>query len=149
VQLFKPIGSNFRFLCDIENAADGGERAPSPLAYLSAGVAFCYLTQIGRYATIMKYDDLQYAIVQDTAFSLAAGEGATGTPPSAEPVQTHVALKTALSDDVARKIVDMGERTCFLHAVSRTPLKSKVRVTDIARNSAEADVEGSGAAALR
>jgi uncharacterized OsmC-like protein len=149
VQLFKPIGSNFRFLCDIENAADGGERAPSPLAYLSAGVAFCYLTQIGRYATIMKYEDLQYAIVQDTAFSMATGEGAAGTPPSAEPVRTHVALTTGLSDEVVKKIVDMGERTCFLHAASRTPLKTKVRVTDIARNSAEADAEGSGAAALR
>jgi hypothetical protein len=33
--------------------------------------------------------------------------------------------------------------------VSRTPLKSKVRVTDITRNSAEETVEGSGAAALR
>lgn len=149
VQLYKPIGSNFRFLCDIENAADGGERAPSPLAFLSAGIAFCYLTQIGRYATIMKYDDLQYAIVQDTAFGLASGEGATGTPPSADPVQTHVALTTALSDDVARKIVDMGERTCFLHAVSRTPLKTKVRVTDIVRNSADEGTEGSSAAATR
>jgi len=149
VQLYKPIGSNFRFLCDIENAAEGGERAPSPLAYLSAGIAFCYLTQIGRYASIMKYEDLGYAIVQDMAFGLASGEGATGTPPTVEPVRTHVALTTALGDEIARKIVDMGERTCFLHAVSRTPLKSKVRVTDITRNSAEETVEGSGAAALR
>jgi uncharacterized OsmC-like protein len=149
VQLYKPIGSNFRFLCDIENAADGGERAPSPLAYLSAGVAFCYLTQIGRYATILKYEDLQYAIVQDTAFGLAAGEGTSGTPPSADPIRTHVAMTTALSDEIAKKIVDMGERTCFLHAVSRTPLKTKVRVTDIVRNSAEESIEGSGAAAMR
>jgi uncharacterized OsmC-like protein len=149
VQLYKPIGSNFRFLCDIENAAEGGEQAPSPLAYLAAGIAFCYLTQIGRYASIMKYDDLGYAIVQDMAFGLASGEGATGTPPSVEPVRTHVALTTALSDEIAQKIVNMGERTCFLHAVSRTPLKSKVRVTDITRNSAEETVEGSGAAALR
>jgi uncharacterized OsmC-like protein len=149
VQLYKPIGSNFRFLCDIENAAEGGERAPSPLAYLSAGVAFCYLTQIGRYAAIMKYDDLQYAIVQDSAFGLAAGEGAAGTPPSADPMRTHVVLITELSDEIAKKIVDMGERTCFLHAVSRTPLKTKVRVTDIVRNSAEEGAEGSGAAAMR
>jgi uncharacterized OsmC-like protein len=137
------------WISDIENAAEGGERAPSPLAYFSAGIAFCYLTQIGRYASIMKYDDLGYAIVQDMAFGLASGEGATGTPPSVEPVRTHVALTTALSDEIAQKIVDMGERTCFLHAVSRTPLKSKVRVTDITRNSAEETVEGSGAAALR
>lgn len=149
VQLYKPIGSNFRFLCDIENAAEGGVHAPSPLAYLSAGIAFCYLTQIGRYAMIMKYDDLGYAIAQETAFGLAHGEGPGATPPAAEPVRTHVALTTALDDDIARKIVDMGERTCFLHAASRTPLKTKVRITDITRGPADDAAEGSAASALR
>ena len=146
VQLFKPIGSNFRFLCDIERAEEGGARAPSPLAYLSAGVAFCFLTQIGRYAAIMKYDDLGYAVAQDMAFGMARGEGASGTPPSAEPVRTHVALTTSLDEDIVRKIVDMGERTCFLHAASRTPLKCKVRVTDLTRAFEDADT-ASGAAA--
>jgi hypothetical protein len=146
VQLFKPIGSNFRFLCDIEHAAEGGIHAPPPLAYLAAGVAFCYLTQIGRYAMIMKYDDLHYAVAQDTVFGLASGEGASGTPTSAEPVRTHVALTTALADDIVRKVVDMGERTCFLHAASRTPLKCKVRVTDLTHATPEVEA-GSGAAA--
>jgi uncharacterized OsmC-like protein len=149
VQLYKPIGSNFRFLCDLENAAEGGVHAPSPLAFLSAGVAFCYLTQIGRYAMIMKYNDLKYAVAQDTVFTLARGEGTAGTPPGVEPVRTHVELTTALDDDVVRKIVDMGERTCFLHAASRTPLKTKVRITDITRGSAVQSEDGSAAAALR
>src|SRR5690606_19314965 len=48
VQLFKPIGSNFRFLCELENPEAGGQRAPSAPAYLATGIAFCYLTQIGR-----------------------------------------------------------------------------------------------------
>jgi uncharacterized OsmC-like protein len=134
VQLFKPIGSNFRFLCDIEHAVEGGVSAPSPLAYLAAGVAFCFLTQIGRYASIMKYEPLHYAIAQHMAFGLADSAGGL---PWAEPVRTHVSLTAEVSDDVARKIVDMGERTCFLHAASRTPLKCKVRVTDVMRDSAE------------
>jgi uncharacterized OsmC-like protein len=149
VQLYKPIGSNFRFLCDLENAAAGGLHAPSPLAFLSAGVAFCYLTQIGRYAMIMKYDDLEYAVAQDTVFTPASGEGAAGSLPAVEPVRTHVQLETALDDDIARKIVDMGERTCFLHAASRTPLKTKVRITDITRGSADESADGPAAAALR
>jgi uncharacterized OsmC-like protein len=147
VQLFKPIGSNFRFLCELENAESGGRRAPSPLAYLAAGVAFCYLTQIGRYASIMKYDDLNYAVAQDMEFTPAQGDGAGATPPAAEPVRTQVALTTGLSDETARKIVDMGERTCFLHAVSRTPLKTKLRVTDIASGTADDGASASGAPA--
>jgi uncharacterized OsmC-like protein len=127
VQLFKPIGSSFRFLCDLEHSG-GGRRAPSPLEYLSAGVAFCYLTQIGRYATIMKHDLERYAIAQRMAFGHASGDGAATTPPSADAVRTHVEIVTAADDATVRKIVDMGERTCFLHAAARTPLKTRIRI---------------------
>jgi uncharacterized OsmC-like protein len=124
VQLFKPIGSNFRFLCAVDETLGGKMIAPKPLDYLSAGIAFCYLTQIGRYASIMKYELGRYALTQDTAFGLASDRG----PSSAEPVRTRVALAGAVDDDTARRVVDMGERTCFLHAASRMALKSKVRI---------------------
>jgi uncharacterized OsmC-like protein len=131
VQLFKPIGSNFRFLCDPEASA-AGFRAPSPLAYLSAGVAFCYLTQIGRYVTIMKHELDRYAIAQHTAFGFARGDAASGTPPSAEPVRTHVEIVARIDGETVQRIVQMGERTCFLHAAARTPLKTRLRI-DAAR----------------
>ena len=127
VQLFKPIGSSFRFLCDLEHLG-GSRRAPSPLEYLSAGVAFCYLTQIGRYATIMKHDLERYAIAQRTRFGFASGDGAATMPPSADAMRTHVEIAAAAEDSTVRKIVDMGERTCFLHAAARTPLKTRVRI---------------------
>jgi uncharacterized OsmC-like protein len=126
VQLFKPIGSSFRFLCDLEHL--GGRRAPSPLEYLSAGVAFCYLTQIGRYATILKHDLERYAIAQRTRFGFASGDGAGATPASADLVRTHVEIATVADDATVRKIVDMGERTCFLHAAARTALETRVRI---------------------
>ena len=44
VQLFKPIGSTFRFRSDEAPDSGGRGTAPPPLAYLCAGVAFCYLT---------------------------------------------------------------------------------------------------------
>jgi hypothetical protein len=120
VQLFKPLGSNFRFLCALGDDREEQARAPSPLAYLSAGIAFCYLTQVGRYASIMKLALHRYAIAQDTVFGLARGDGNRS---SAEPVRTE-------DDDTVRRIVDMGERTCFLHAACRMPLESKVRVAE-------------------
>jgi len=54
VRCIQPAGSEFEFLSDDSAAAGGQERAPSGLALLSAGVAFCYMTQIGRYAQITK-----------------------------------------------------------------------------------------------
>ena len=52
-----------------------------------------YLTQIGRYATIMKYDLERYAIAQRTAFGFANAHPATRTIlPSADAVHTHVEI---------------------------------------------------------
>jgi uncharacterized OsmC-like protein len=132
VQLFKPIGSSFRFLCDLEQL--GGTRAPSPLEYLSAGVAFCFLTQIGRYAAILKHDVERYAIAQRTRFQFAGGDGMAAMAASADAVCTHVDIGADIDDATARKTVDMGERTCFLHAAARTPLKTRVRV-EVSRHS--------------
>jgi uncharacterized OsmC-like protein len=115
VQLLQPIGSTFRFLSE-----DGASpQAPPALAYLSAGVGFCYMTQLGRYATITKQDLKSCEIVQETVFQ--RGEVASGDieAAKAEPVDTHVALTLDEPDEVARKMVSMGERTCFLHAAMR------------------------------
>lgn len=135
IQLFKPIGSMFRFLADDSARFNGGERAPSGLAYLSAGIAFCYMTQIGRYAHILKHDLRSYRIVQDTRFSLPGASGGTQQAGSAQPVETHVDIDSGESDEAARKMVQVGEQTCFLHAACRTPLHAKIRVN---RKSAQA-----------
>lgn len=118
-QLLKPIGSVFRFLATLDAEAD--DRAPSGLMYLSAGVAFCYMTQLGRYAHIVKKPLDDYRLVQDTHFS---GSGASA---DAAPVRTQVFL-TVSDDDYARTLVDMGEQTCFLHAACRGTVPVEIAV---------------------
>ncbi|MDT8397146.1 MAG: OsmC family protein [Pseudomonadales bacterium] len=126
VQLFKPIGSVFRFLSDDSRLVDGQERAPSGLAYLSAGIAFCYMTQIGRYSHIVKKPLESYRIVQDTCFSLADAEHAQA---GCEAVKTHVYLETGEGEDYARTLVDMSEQTCFLHAACRAGVAVNSKVS--------------------
>ncbi len=118
VHLFKPIGSSFRFFSDSSNT-----QAPSALAYLSAGVGFCFMTQIGRYAHIARKQLTAYRIVQDNVFHI----GDSDAPAAAEPVDTHAFLSLNEPDDVARKIVYMSERTCFLHAAMRGAHPSRIR----------------------
>jgi len=119
VQLFKPIGGVFHFLSDDSALAGGQERAPSGLAYLSAGIAFCYLTQMGRYAHIVKQHLAGYRVVQDMAFSLP-GSMANGSEVSATPPDTHTFVDSDEPDNAIRKLVQMGEQTCFLHATCQT-----------------------------
>ena len=156
-QLHRPLGSTFRFLSDESPAQGGRGAAPSAASYMAAGVAFCFMTQLGRYAAILGKDLHGYRIVQDTRFpgrgalgdvtstvdtapadrgtarGVGAAPGRAGAAPSgaAGAVETHVYLDTREGVDFARRCVDMGEQTCFLHALYRTPLEPVVSTTRV------------------
>jgi hypothetical protein len=117
-RLYNPHGSIFRFL-SAEADALAGLRAPDANTYISAGIGFCFMTQFGRFAHIMRKQLDHYEIVQDTRFSSG----------HADPVETHVHLDTREDDAFAREVLDIGERTCFLHALCRTVVPVHVRVT--------------------
>jgi len=129
IQLYKPIGSTFRFVCDETESLGGKASAPSPLAYLSAGIGFCYMTQIGRYAHIKKQVLDSYRIVQKNTFpfegSLEKGDRSAGIGPT----DTHVFLDAQFKDkEDAPTLVRMGEQTCFLHATMRGEYPGRISV---------------------
>ena len=149
-ELHSPLGSTFRFLSDEPPEQGGGAAAPSAAGYMAAGVAFCFMTQLGRYAAILGKDLHGYRIVQDTRFprrlaSAAAPASAAAAPAgptagagdraapdaAAGAVETHVYLDTREGVDFARRCLDMGEQTCFLHALYRTPLEPVVTTTRV------------------
>ena len=123
--LYNPHGSIFRFLCDEAPENGGRGAAPDALSYVSAGIAFCFMTQFGRYAKITRKDLRDYRIVQDTHFS--RGGSGTGRAGEADPVATHVHLETGEDDEFARTALRMAEQTCFLHALCRGEIRTKVR----------------------
>jgi uncharacterized OsmC-like protein len=124
VVLHQPLGSRFRVLADPR-----GVGAPDPATLLAAGIAFCFMTQLGRYATIARWDLPDYRVVQDLHLSHGGATDGTGRPGRARPVDTHVDLVTDQDDEAARTLVHMGEQTCFLHALCRTPLKPRIRAS--------------------
>jgi hypothetical protein len=131
-QLFNPHGSIFYYLCE-EGPQNGGHgRAPDAASYISAGIGFCFLTQLGRYAKIAKRNLGSYRMIQDTHFSLGGASGRTGKPGDADPVETTLYIESGENDDFARAALDMSEQTCFLHAFCRTDLKAKVKITQLA-----------------
>lgn len=122
---YSPYGTSFRLL----SSEDG--RAPDANTLISAGIGFCFMTQFGRFVSMLKLDLPDYRIIQDTHFSLGGASGNTGKPGEADPIETHVYLQTSESDDIAQEMLDISEQTCFLHAFCRTDLKTKLKVTRI------------------
>jgi uncharacterized OsmC-like protein/organic hydroperoxide reductase OsmC/OhrA len=126
---YSPHGTTFRFLSDeVPVNGGGGGRAPDANTYISAGIGFCFMTQFGRFASMLDLDLPAYRIAQDTHFSLGGASGGTGAAGRADPVETHVYLDTSESEEIAREMLDISEQTCFLHAFCRTDLKTRLRV---------------------
>ena len=130
VQIHRPIGSIFQFIVDENTSGKSVARAPDGLSYVSAGIAFCYMTQLGRYAQISKKDVEHYSIVQDNRFDRVAGR--------TFPVDTHVYLDTTEDEDSCRTIARMAEQTCFLHAACRMSNETRLLLsnTDASKESA-------------
>ena len=122
---YSPYGTSFRFL----SSEDG--RAPDANSLISAGIGFCFMTQSGRFVSMLKLDLPDYRIVQDTHFSLGGASGDTGKAGEADSIETHVYLETSESDATAQEMLDMSEQTCFLHAFCRTDLKTKLKVVRV------------------
>lgn len=122
---YSPYGTSFRFL----SSEDG--RAPDANSLISAGIGFCFMTQFGRFVSMLKLDLPDYRIVQDTHFSLGGASGDTGKAGEADSIETHVYLETSESDATAQEMLDMSEQTCFLHAFCRTDLKAKLKVVRV------------------
>jgi organic hydroperoxide reductase OsmC/OhrA len=124
---------SWRYLSD-EGKGFGGEgRAPDAASLISAGIALCFMTQMGRFSHMAKLPLNEYSIIQDTHFSLGGASGSTGQVGIAKPVETHVFLETDADDATAQQILTVGEKTCFLHAYCRNDLKPKVRATKSSR----------------
>ena len=129
-QLFNPHGSIFHFLSDEAPENGGKGLAPDASSYISAGIGFCFMTQLGRYAAITKSGLENYRIIQDTHFSLGGASGGTGKAGKADPVETHLYMDSSEDDAFARKALDMSEQTCFLHAFCKADLKTRVSIRD-------------------
>ncbi len=121
LRLFRPIGSSFRFVGEPGPPAGGDHAAPEGLAYLVAGMAFCYMTQLGRYAHIVKLAVRSVHVVQDATFVTSSGVA------RARPLVTHVFVDADEPVDAIQRLARMGEQTCFLHAAMRASLPSRVR----------------------
>ncbi len=118
-----PGMSHFTLKSDESPDDDAG---PSGLALLSAGIAFCFMTQLDRYIEHMKFDIEGVRLVQYSPFALDAdGEGLRGV---AEPADTHLFLNGHEADETYERLMHIAARTCYLHATLGAALEPVVSI---------------------
>ena len=96
--------------------------APSGLALLSAGISFCYMTQLARYIENMKLAIGGVRLVQHTPFDTQGSEGV------AESIDTHLFLNGDAPAETHLQLLTVAARTCYLHATAIAPLDPVIRV---------------------
>jgi uncharacterized OsmC-like protein len=123
VVLGMPGASNFALKSD--ERLDG-DMAPSGLALLSAGIGFCYMTQLSRYIEYQKMAIRGVRLVQYTPYTLEVnGDQLLG---GAEPADTHLFLSGDEDGDTFEHLMKIAERTCYLHKTMSDALDPKVTV---------------------
>lgn len=122
-----PGTSHFRLVSD---EGSSGE-APCGLSLLSAGIAFCYMTQLSRYIESMKMNIHGVRLVQINPY--VAGASAV-----AEPIDTHLFLNGDAPEATHVQLLTIAARTCYLHAASKTPTEPNLRIIHNGRDIARA-----------
>lgn len=114
------------FLLRSDEGAD--DRAPLGLALLSAGLAFCYMTQLARYIDSMKLAVGSIRLVQFNPFSVTPDAAMSSPRGGAEAVDTHLFLSGEAPGEVQANLLSIAARTCYLHASAAATLPPLVRV---------------------
>lgn len=112
-----PGVSHFTLTSDVRRE---GRAAPSGLALLNAGIAFCYLTQLSRYVEHMKLDISGIRLVQSMRFEKAGGSS------RAHPADTHLFLNGQAPASEHANLLTIAARTCYLHATLSSTLASRI-----------------------
>jgi hypothetical protein len=122
-----PGASHFRLV------SDEGETgaAPCGLTLLSAGIAFCYMTQLSRYIENMKMNIRGVRLVQFNPYVV-------GPKAAADPIDTHLFLNGEAPDEMHLQLLTIAARTCYLHAASKTPVEPNLRIVHNGRAVARA-----------
>jgi uncharacterized OsmC-like protein len=121
-----PGMSNFKLKSD--ERVDG-DQAPSGLALIAAGIAFCYLTQIERYTIHQKFNIRGVRLVQYTPFTLE-GDPADGSwTGDIEPADTHLFLSGDEDDETHEKLMKIAATVCYLHATLADSVVADVKIS--------------------
>lgn len=130
IQVNIPGFSPLKLYCD-EQPPVGDDTAPPPLAFFSAGIAFCLLTHLSDILTArnIKVDAMrvEQRIRFKTNLSTMRTLGHT-TQGECEAIESHVVIDSPESEETIQALVAEAEGACMAHHAMRNPIPWSTRV---------------------
>ena len=121
---------NYEIYCDEGTAIGGADEAPSPLGYMTAGIAFCLLTHITMYIHMKKLDIDRLKIelrghFMTTMGSLESGGQGRG---ACEGLTAHVIIDSSEPAERIRALLDTCKAACMAMqtAIQAVPASTKL-----------------------
>mgnify|MGYP001285988636 CR=1 FL=1 len=97
--------------------------APSPVNIMGAAISFCFLTQTHRYIHHQKFNIEGLRMSQYATYK----EHSDGSIEML-PLDTHLFMNGSASDEHNEKLIDMSEKTCYLHATLSAELEPNINI---------------------
>jgi uncharacterized OsmC-like protein len=113
-----PGTTHFAYRMDI----DGAGGLPAPQSMLTAGIAFCFMTQLSRYIENMKLAIDGIRLVQFCPFEVS------GMTAKAQSIDTHLFLNGSATEEVCTNLLRISEKTCYLHATATSSLDPTIKI---------------------
>ena len=120
--LVLPGVSRFLFRSNPPHSGPQGDSSlyPKPSVYLSAGLIFCYMTQLSRYIEALKLKIDGIRAVQIVKCS-------TNQKPN---IESHLFINARENFESIEHLLSVAQNTCYLHAVARSPLELMLTATN-------------------
>jgi uncharacterized OsmC-like protein len=113
-----PGTTHFAYRMDV----GGAGHFPTGVGLISAGITFCFMTQLSRYIENMKMAIDGIRVVQHSPYArdeLSA---------KALPIDTHLFLNGSATEEVCTQLLSIAERTCYLHVTASKELQPLIGV---------------------
>lgn len=130
IQVNIPGFSPVKLYCD-EQTPVGDDTAPPPLAFMSAGIAFCLLTHLSDILTARKISIDSMRVEQRVRFKTNLSTMRTlghTTQGECEGIESHVVIESSESQETIQALVAEAEGACMAHHAMRNPIPWSTRV---------------------
>lgn len=113
---------SYALACDESELLGGEDSAPPPLAYFTAAIGFCLMTQISRYAHMRKLT-VNEVRLETTVHFRNEGSVLAGTIQGfVDKVETHVHITSPEDEATVQKLLADAERGCYVNQALLHPV---------------------------